>query len=540
MMGQQKQAIKAEVGVSVRNTFDFELKNTITGEVKRYKSHNIVLDSFLAGIVSGGSDINRIAVGTGTGTLSPTRTSLFSLLGHFGTTTTSASVQPDVPERDRVRSVTLLENQGNGNLTEVGLARGGSASALGTLVTHSLITDAEGNPISIQKTNTDILTIRATIYGKVLFGDSPYVDMRLVASSIANSPMPANNWSAHLLWDRSVDGNVLTPGNIDLYGVRLKNPIGNSHGRSVVAGNAPSVSRNTAERRIRVSISRAANQDNRTDSSNPYLIKTVRFNGMGEIKFPNENVFPRTSMELLVGIGDGVQTNFNLPFPQCNVGDETIYVDGVVQDPDTYDFNGKNMSFPQAWRSLDTEFLMEDSGSVVSALRLDEWWFFPQSVNMQNTGAAGTTYTFLRPTPGSPFTYDFEEPITVNCLRGIRRANNDTMPNITLEYSHDLQEWHRAATNWVPPTATGDLLIDPITARYWRYWTSVNWPLGIQNSAGISNFFRFDELRDGLIFNEPPPDGAVIMAQVTSDYPWKDETRQYGTSVDFFINQVQP
>ena len=53
-----------------------------------------------------------------------------------------------------------------------------------------------------------------------------------------------------------------------------------------------------------------------------------------------------------------------------------------------------------------------------------------------------------------------------------------------------------------------------------------------------SMYAAFDELRDGLIFDTPPPEGAVIRAVVTSDYPWKDSNWQLGIETDFFLSNL--
>src|SRR5690606_31191910 len=61
-------------------------------------------------------------------------------------------------------------------ITEVGVAYGSSAS---NLVTHAMIKDAEGNPLSIDKTDIDVIEIYATIFvtlidsnGVIFFNES--------------------------------------------------------------------------------------------------------------------------------------------------------------------------------------------------------------------------------------------------------------------------------------------------------------------------------------------------------------------------------
>jgi len=529
-----EQSIKVNIGIKTRNTFDFELKNTITGEVKRYKSYNIVLDNFINGIISGGAVISAIRIGTGTGALSETRTNLFNVLASFNLTSVSDANNTEMTMRTAVWSVTLSETQGNGALTEVGLLRGGIN---GTLVTHSLITDAEGNPISINKTNLDILTIRATVYGQIEFGNSPDITMEHITSTVFNTDTPVGIRSPHVLLEAAARATELPTISVALLGVSRNTMLRSQFSGHVSVPQATTelfinnatMTRNVAERRIRATISRLAASDNLGET---YLIKAIRFGNptnsltafYGEMRFPNAGLFPRQTIELNVGVGDGAAVNFNLPFPQCNVGDEEIYVDGVLQARSTYDFNGKNMSYAQAWRSLDSCYLMEHLGPATSGASWLEWWFFPQRFQAQSSTPSGV---FLKPFAASPFVYDFGEPVTINRIEGA------ALWAPVLEYSHDLTTWERAVTQ------QNNVSFDPITARYWRYWITGDrgLPSGNYATSG-TDMVRFDELRDGLIFDTPPPDGAVITAKVTTDYPFKDANWQYGVVVDFYIDRA--
>ena len=60
------------------------------------------------------------------------------------------------------RKIQLGTSTANGStLTEVGVAYGASSS---NLATHAMLKDMNGNPISIPKTDTDIINVYATVY----------------------------------------------------------------------------------------------------------------------------------------------------------------------------------------------------------------------------------------------------------------------------------------------------------------------------------------------------------------------------------------
>src|SRR5690606_11283758 len=92
--------------------------------------------------------------------LVPTRTSLFNHLGTKAATTEDYKYA--YPTSYRTRKIVLNPEEYVGaEITEVGVAYGSTSS---NLVTHALIEDAAGNPISLVKTDTNVVTIYATIY----------------------------------------------------------------------------------------------------------------------------------------------------------------------------------------------------------------------------------------------------------------------------------------------------------------------------------------------------------------------------------------
>jgi len=103
-----------------------------------------------------------IHLGTGTGVLDRSRTSLFTFLSYHTTVKHANALDLNNRTGWYTQKGTWLENEiQNVSITEVGLAAGTAESHLNT---HALVEDSEGNPISINKGTNDILTVYATVY----------------------------------------------------------------------------------------------------------------------------------------------------------------------------------------------------------------------------------------------------------------------------------------------------------------------------------------------------------------------------------------
>ena len=136
--------IKANVGL--HNKFVIEVRDAETGELKQTAtSYNIILDQMYTRLCGGSTYFVNIHFGTGTGTLSPSRTSLFTHLG------TKAAVDEEqvkrIPNSSWTRKIVINPEEFVGStFREVGIAFGATST---NLVTHSLLRDSEGSPLEI-------------------------------------------------------------------------------------------------------------------------------------------------------------------------------------------------------------------------------------------------------------------------------------------------------------------------------------------------------------------------------------------------------
>lgn len=155
------QKLKLHINTSIHNRFDVEVIERKTGIVKQKAyAENVICNQMWDRLFAKGTWNRYIHVGSGSGTPSETDTKLFSFLS-----AKSSSFEKYTSESG-VYSVTkkmqLLETENVGAiLTEVGIGYDNAASSL---CTHAMLQDMNGNPISILKTDTDIINIYSTVF----------------------------------------------------------------------------------------------------------------------------------------------------------------------------------------------------------------------------------------------------------------------------------------------------------------------------------------------------------------------------------------
>ena len=153
--------MQINTGVKVHNEFDIFISDAESGKIKeKIKAYNIVLTRGLTQLCGGAinSFFTRINFGGGVGTLDAARTTLFTPIGSVvATVVTKVYANPTSYVK---KKIVLNPSEFVGSvIKEVGISE-----TSGSINTHALLQDAEGNPISITKTATDVITIYATVY----------------------------------------------------------------------------------------------------------------------------------------------------------------------------------------------------------------------------------------------------------------------------------------------------------------------------------------------------------------------------------------
>lgn len=155
---------KPEISLSweakIHNRFDIEVHDAKTGELKqKAQAFNVICDNLWSRL---GGYFKYIAYSNGKGTPSSSDTTVFGTW--YSAEAQHHSLQTDIATgvSHWTKYIQLAETVAVGvTITEVGIA---SAKSAGSLCTHAMLQDMNGNPISIKKTNTDIITIYATVY----------------------------------------------------------------------------------------------------------------------------------------------------------------------------------------------------------------------------------------------------------------------------------------------------------------------------------------------------------------------------------------
>lgn len=151
--------MRAEIKPKFHNRFDIVVTNVETGEVElRGQAENMVLNRIYTRLVAFSSYFDQIVFGTGSGTMDPTRTTLFNRVGNKPCST--VELIREFPVSKWTKSIRLEATEFNGNiLTEVGISE-----TTTSINTHAMITDAEGNQLTIEKTPVRIIDIYATVF----------------------------------------------------------------------------------------------------------------------------------------------------------------------------------------------------------------------------------------------------------------------------------------------------------------------------------------------------------------------------------------
>jgi len=163
----QTQPLKLDFRASIHNRFDVEVIDAATGELKqKAQAFNVICNTFWDRLFHTESNAWKpqqrfayVLYGKGSGTPAATDTGLFNRIGAL-----SASPALSIDRKNGVGKaqamVTLNAEDAVGQtITELGIGYDTTHC-----VTHAMLQDMNGNPISIVKTNTDVINIYATVF----------------------------------------------------------------------------------------------------------------------------------------------------------------------------------------------------------------------------------------------------------------------------------------------------------------------------------------------------------------------------------------
>lgn len=483
----------------VHNRFDIEVADSKTGEIKqKTSSYNIVLDQFFTCLINRSSKMGYIHLGTGEGTPSPERKSMFQFLGAKGASV--LDIVKQYPTSYIRKKIVLSPSEYVGaRITEVGL---GFSTSSTSAVTHSMLKDSEGNQIAIEKTDTDVLTIYSTFF--VTIGEA--------VNGVYVLPEATNN---------EVISAVLQ----DTYS-KISMIIG--------AHNTIETAEALSKKAIltKTNISPSADQANRKwqypvtrlnyNEANSHVISSVGCPTIAAWILPNTNIFPQITLSnMAVGVGDGITTEFKCPIPKIVPNSEAVRVNGSLLKKGTdyiIDYENNAAEYPELFISSDGTNYAMSGGYQASYSRcgLVAWDAISKepSIGLQ---------------AGNPLLFDFRKEITVNRFVIPKSSFTENFWStgtpkavISLEYSDDMDNWQTAHST--PSGGAYEIEADvwfdpPILARYWRLTSTQGSGFG----AGMCPNIRFGRIVPGLTVADPPADGAAIEMDCKIDRPLKNE-----------------
>lgn len=477
------------VEVSIHNRFDIEVLDSKTGKTKqRASAENVICDSLWAKICSASKWNTYIHYGGGSGTPGAGDTSLFSFIGYLTSTEYSHGYDHDNDVYKVTTKATLDETMAVGKtLTEVGIAYGTSSS---NLVTHAMLRDMNGNPVSLNKTDADIVNIYATVFCH--FSHPEFTRVLGTVSTI--------NGTVH----DGLLGHIM--------GVRALNVVRVYPSRGYVPWSLKSPTNATVEyhpsqRQIRIAAPRAG-----ATSWNYGGIKSL---------FLCYNAIPEVSFEISEGNG---------------WYDKTTIIDESVGSGDgsTKEFSTK-ISFAKNLR------IRVDGAEVLSEVEYttpySEFLSYFRVLKTPASGASGNPTFYWSETDRSYCTSrtNFADAAVLeNTLWetvGVKKVYSNYFSTQTAYASNDL-------ANWTPVTGSSSSGFEvPEELQNCRYWKFVNSSTSTSYATLVLTPNADLPVKNQIRLLEAPPEGAVITADYDAICVGKDENHVFDFSVTFQFNE---
>ncbi|MDD4688504.1 MAG: hypothetical protein PHE51_02005 [Eubacteriales bacterium] len=509
--------MQSSQNATIHNRFDIEVRDAKTNELKQNAvAYNNILNQWFNSLCKTGginyecTALSYIGVGTGTGTLDPTRTNFFSYLGRKTPTTVETLYQ--YPISYITKEIRLEADEYNGNtITEVGFYNYRYSSNY-YLATHAFLQDSEGNQIAINKTDTDVIIIRGTFY--VTFNCSGFGDNGIY-------PQPQENGVIKWLF-----GISSFPSTFSFSRYTLQSPYEmyvKKHG--VKTTSIDGCTRNPSLWRIDYPLFTWGTEKDK------HTIKTIGSNDFGAISLPNSTFFPPLQItKTAIGTGDGISTEFNIKAPFIVPNSETIYVDNVAQVKGVdyeIDYENNFCDMHENYHSAAFTARMENInfGNLKTATKYSTnyrdpiaWW------DCYESNEYPVSFTI---TEAKPIYIDFLEPKECNRMKiEIQTVASSQLDNMKIQYSEDDVVW----TDVSGMSRTNQVWsFDLTTARYWRvYIPSYSWSYSLVASStptrdeqAFGTSFFLGKTVPGLKFLSPPANGAIIEASYQIDRPYK-------------------
>lgn len=469
--------LNKQFNASIHNRFDVEVIDAQTGKVKqRAQAENTICTQLWTRLFSFLPYFNYIHYGTGNGTPAAADTHLFTFLGYGAVSGSTSTIDRLGCVYSTRKVIQLLETTAVGaTLTEVGIAYDTTSE---TLCTHAMLKDANGNQISIAKTNTDIVNIYATVFvhwpteynsGSIMFcGDTGFL------SYLAGTPgvIPSTY--------RAVKGRRYYAHDIS----------------EVTLSRAADI----ANKKYTLTATRLAAASGNISGG----ISNVLLGYAFALKPPASWFLGSDIIGEAVATGDGVTTDFALKFDYPEAA--TVYVDGVAQSGVTVD------KAPTLINNMACYF---EEIEVVNGVA------YPAIKNHQYSYQSNGTVDGLNGTYYNP-NYQFG-------IKSYICAYNKCP--IYVKVSNDLVTWVDLGLR-----SDGVAITVPAEYRNYKYWDIS----GDENNYGskmIHTLLADTATAKNIHFTTPPASGAVITADYHTPTIAKDANHVFDLTVTIQLGE---
>jgi hypothetical protein len=478
--------MELKAGIGFHNRFDIEVRDKDTGEVKiKGQAENIVLDRAYTRLCNYSTYFVNICFGQGTGTLDPTRTTLFSSLGYK-----AASTEETIkafPVSKWTRKITLNPEEYVGaTITEVGIS-----DTTNAINTHALITDAEGNPLSITKTDIDVVVIYATVF----------IEFKNKSANTIFYDFPTGNYLLNYLC-----GSSMTNPDIILGASFSNYPLGNT--TKPLTTLTPTKTVDTANKKVKYTVRAGithANADSR--------IQTIALTKFFKAALPDDDIwydYEFTNRQL--GVGDGLNDTFT--FPHTDVFDVVVKIDGVAVPTEMYQL--ENIEYREGAPQVPLVEYMVDKLAP-----MDAYTYSGPCVGQTYSVGTGSG----NPPPARVAEFHVDGEALVNKAIGFRKAGESNVygtarANITVYGSMDGVSYTSLGTDSNSSTVESYFMINDV----YNYIRVAMKKDGYHpNNAWFYWVYILPLKSPQVVFLEPPAEGAVVTIDYKVPYIPKSE-----------------
>ena len=547
--------MKLSLGLEIKTSYHLQLRRVTTGEViQDIRPKNLILKQFLnnIGLTNSQSYGNMFAlwgigVGRGSGTPANTDTEMFTQLwipGAEHTTVPVSSVTTVFNDEKTIGTATITTTfpasaSYVGVITELGIMAKTDSNNNTLFITHALLQDSEGNPISINKTDLDELLITAIL--QVSLTATDFVVMPLTVSKFGGL-VRSTGGADQLLYK-----NFLHMGRTkkNLMGANAGTVSGDYSDDYNVQWNtlSPGMTWDSANMKMVATNSRIL-----AGAGNVHYFNSLCLNYFGCWPLPNANIFPfYTINDISIGVGDGTTKIFNNPLNYFVENSEVITVGGVTLTRGTdyaIDFEN-NASGLLELSAGNLAVGSSDADAVV-----DQTTYYPlfkacdgSSIQCSDTGN--------RLSATKPLILSLITAKKVNTLRLIhfnrKRSDCDYDENLTsasfkLSYSNDNVTYTEIITTGLFDAYTGQTFtFNTVSAKYFKVevvdepYLSTNeyYYCDTKSSTDTDMPFLGYIGNATIVFTTAPADKAEIKMSVQMDRPFKNSNYVIDVTGDF-------